>query len=247
MLDSGQPGERQNAFEKIHTLRTQHGFPLWRDVLEQLENTVPLSAFQVKEAELAKWINAHDQLARNNAALARQNAAMRVAVRLQLNWRRIGQWGLMASLAGATVMAVGVVGYYGLYQGGRYLFSLWPRTDPAAISAKAAEDRLFREAIGGTRWGDVDTAPVVARLGGDEWWIIVRGYADTASHTDAFGKPVKRECLRLFAIRAETHGGAYLTPHPYSLFGYGWLTWPERVAECRTPGRDGRIARSYDD
>src|SRR5271165_2190427 len=163
MMDSDQPGERENAGEKIYSLRTQHGFPLWRDVLDQLENTVPLASMQAKETELAKWISAHDQLARNNAALARQNAAMRVAVRLQLNWRRIGQWGFMLSLAVAAVMAVGVVGYYGLYQGGRYLISLWPRTDPAAISAKAAEDRAFREAIGGTRWGDGDTAPVVAR------------------------------------------------------------------------------------
>lgn len=86
-----------------------------------------------------------------------------------------------------------------------------------------------------TTWAasSTDTAPVVRQVAGNSYWVIVR-YQQDQKHRDAAGQPVIVQCVRLYAAQAEPDAGAYLKPRPYNLHGWGWLTWPERAADCRT-------------
>ena len=105
-LDSDQPGEREAALGKIHSLREKMGWPRFVD----LRGVTPE---QLKEAEQnrEKWEQAHAARVAENAALARRNAALaariailRSSLLVMLNWRMMAvaaSWWRPVSAAGA--------------------------------------------------------------------------------------------------------------------------------------------------
>jgi hypothetical protein len=92
----------------------------------------------------------------------------------------------------------------------------------------------MRDVLARTKWGEGDAAPAVVTVEGKPYWVVARGMLDLASHADVRGRPVGRHCVQLYAAEAVPDGGAFLTPHPYTL-GL-WLNFELRAAECRMPG-----------
>lgn len=208
LLDSDQQGERSSALEKIFSLRPQHHFPKFGDVLHSLNNTVPLADYQKLESDLAQCL--------------RQNQILRAVVNIRAFLK-----GLL-SLA-ITVSVVGGIGY-----GGYYLF--WPDTSAADELARdvLAEMRGWQDWPSKTFVGD--SKPTVHMIAGRSYWIIIRGETDKTSRTDKDGDPVWRHCQHYFAAPAQfdpAPPAAYLTPEPYK-----WLSrmkWPEVAAQCQEP------------
>jgi hypothetical protein len=70
---------------------------------------------------------------------------------------------------------------------------------------------------------------------------VTARYDANATHFNANGEPVTVQCVHLFAMPAVADAGVYMKPNPYSLFGFGWLTWPERGMSCK-PASASRVA-----
>lgn len=231
-LDSDQPGEREAALGKIHTLREKMGWPRFVD----LRGVTP-EQLQAAEQNREKWEQAHAARVTENAALARRNAALaariailRASLFVMLNWRMIA--------VACVVVAAGF--------GGWRVWNAEAAPDKAPVgqaaedSANAALDAALADGLSRARWSAGDTVPVTMRVGGVDYWIVVRGTVDQASHADARGRPVERHCLQLYASEAVRDAGAFLAPSPYLAFGQ-WMKWPQRAAVCRMPGERNYI------
>ncbi len=228
-LDSDQPGEREAALGKIHSLRDKMGWPRFvdlRDVAQQLEEAEQ----NLKNAEQNReqWQQAHTAkvaenavLARRNAALVARIAALRSALWVMLNWRM---------MAAAALAAAFVFGGWRVWIAQAAPDQVGQADDNTGLNAALA-DVLSR-----AKWGAGDSAPATVRANGSEYWIVVRGTVDPASHVDARGRPLERHCLQLYASPALPDAGAYIAPSPYLAFGQ-WMKWPQRAAECRMPGK----------
>jgi hypothetical protein len=110
LLDSSQPHERMAALDKLHALRSTHGWPGFADLLRKLESTVTPEQFEAAEKSLAQWMQAHDARVAENTALARRNAALKAQVtglRAAL-WIRINRRLLMT---GCVALALGLGGW----------------------------------------------------------------------------------------------------------------------------------------
>jgi len=102
-LDSDQPGEREAALGKIHSLREKMAWPRFVD----LRGVTPE---QLKEAEQNReqWQQAHAARVAENAVLARRNAALLAriaalhsALWVMMNWRMVA--GVVVAAASEVV------------------------------------------------------------------------------------------------------------------------------------------------
>ena len=74
--------------------------------------------------------------------------------------------------------------------------------------------------------------PVVMIAAGQPYWVIARFDANW-SHENASGAVVMVKCVHIYASPAVRDAGVFLKAHPYSLFGWGWISWPERGTSCK--------------
>jgi hypothetical protein len=211
MLDSGFPGERSNGAELLHEHQKKIGH-FCRDIVNEYENSVPLSQFQDVQNRCTAFEQANIGLANQNTLLARQLTAYKAALNVKLNWK---------SVFWLSPIIVGWLGY-------------------AYVTGESRADREaarpgFESLAAATRWvnSSTDSTPVVRQIAGNPYWVIAR-YREDHAHRDATGKPVIVQCVQLYGERATPDAGAYTKPHPYSFFGWGWLTWSERATDCRT-------------
>ncbi len=230
-LGSDQPGEREAALGKIHSLREKMGWPRFVD----LRGVTPE---QLKEAEQNReqaeqnreqWQQAHAArvaenavLARRNAALVARIAALHSALWLMLNWRMMAVAALAAAFA------------FGRWR--VWIAQAAPGQAQAGQTDNSALDAALADVLSRARWGAGDSAPVTVQVNGSAYWIVIRGTVDPASHADARGRPVTRHCLQLYASEAVRDEGAFIAPSPYLAFGQ-LMMWPQRAAECRMPGK----------
>lgn len=106
----------------------------------------------------------------------------------------------------------------------------WPAE--TAVHREAVDDS-FNALAAATPWQvSGELRPVVRIADGQPYWVTARFDAN-AAHYNADGEAVTVQCVHLYAAPAVRDAGVYLEPHPYSLFGVGWLTWPERGASCK--------------
>jgi len=107
----------------------------------------------------------------------------------------------------------------------------YPDGTPAHRAAVAA---YFKTMAAETRWDTTpgDSPPAVRLADGESYWVIRRDDVNDA-HNDAAGNPVPVHCVHLFAAPAVADARVFLKPRPYSLFGFGWLSWPERGTDCK--------------
>jgi len=211
-LDDPMPGQRTNALELLRDHLTKNG-RTFRDIVQDIENAIPLHQYQDLENRCAAFAQANAGLAQQNNDLARRLAAYRGALAIKLHWKR--------ALWIAALPVIGWLAYDHF-------------TGESSAEREAARPGFERMASA-TTWvnSGVDTAPVEREVAGNPYWVTVR-YREDRQHRDAAGRPVTVQCVRLYASPARPDAGAYLKPHPYSFFGWGWLTWPERAADCRT-------------
>ena len=216
-FDDDMPAQRVNALEMLreHLKKQKRGF---RDIVAEIETAAGAAAkITALEAEniQARQINAQAQAAYNK--LAADHAALRRRLNALLWLKKHGR-GL--AVAAAVPLIAGAA------------WCFYP-TETAAH--RAAVNARFNAVAGDIRWqaAAVDDAPVVVNLAaGEAYWVAVRFDQNTA-HENAAGEPVTVRCVHLYAAPAVADAGAYLKPHPYSLFGFGWLTWPERGTSCK--------------
>lgn len=212
-LDDPMPGQRTNALELLRDHLTKNG-RTFRDIVQDIENAIPLHQYQDLENRCAAFAQANAGLAQQNTALSRSLAAYKAALGIKLlHWKR--------ALSIAVLPVIAWVAY--------------DHFTGEAQAQRAAAVPGFESMAGATAWVNsaADTAPVVRQVAGNPYWVTVR-YRQDQTHRDAAGRPVTVQCVRLYATPAEPDAGAYLKPRPYSLYGWGWLTWPERAADCRT-------------
>jgi len=75
LLDSSVEGEREAALHQVRGLLAKQTPPrLFRDLLDALDNAVPLEKYRALEADLQKFGAANHGLAQQNAALAKAAA-----------------------------------------------------------------------------------------------------------------------------------------------------------------------------
>ncbi|MGE0280205.1 MAG: hypothetical protein AB7P20_06275 [Rhizobiaceae bacterium] len=231
-LDSDQVGEREAALGKVHVLRGKVGWPGFADLWRRAENAISPEDFERVEKNLAQWKQAHAAKEQENTllkarvvALVSANKSTRAALWTALNFK-----GLVKV---ATVLAFVSGGGWWWWQAQAAPDQQPVASDPAETATNAA----LRDVLSRMRWKADDSAPLVVTVNGAAWWVIARGSTDAGSHADAWGKPIERHCLQIFAEKAVPDAGAYRTPAPY-LLGI-WLRWPLRAAECRMPGTRG--------
>jgi hypothetical protein len=230
-LDSDQPGEREAALGKIHSLRQKLAWPRFVDLRG-------VSPEQLKEAEEKRdqaeqnreqWQQAHAARVAENAALARRNAALlsRIAALHSALWVMLN-WRMMAA---AALTALFVFGGWRVWNA-----QAAPGHAQTGHSDNSALDAALADMLSRAKWGAGDSAPVAVQVNGSAYWIVIRGTVDPASHADARGRLIVRHCLQLYASEAVRDDGVFIAPSPYLAFGQ-WMKWPQRAALCRMPGK----------
>jgi len=212
MLDADMPGERSNALELLHAHQKKIGH-FCRDIVQEIEIAIPLRDYEDAQNQLAAAMQANAGLARQYQAARVQLGAYKTILSIRRYWRH--------ATACVTLPVIALVG-----------FEYFTAAPPAL---RAARDAGFQAMAHATAWADTsaDSPPVVREVAGAPWWIIVRRDQNTA-HEESDGRPVTVQCVRVYADEATPDAGAYLKPRPYAFWGWGWLTWPQLGADCRT-------------
>jgi hypothetical protein len=218
-LDADFPAERVQALEMLRAHNQKVG-QSFRGIASEFGNAA--EAVQ-KNADLQKRyddaIQKYGELeqlyrkaAADNAQWAQQHqivtrpvSAYHNTAKMRHPWRAIGLLGL--------VLLVGAGAYF------------W-HSDPSPFPPRAEGDLRAIARQWGWRAGDSDT--VMVRLGGEPYWLIARGDLDASARSDS--RPPR--CLHFYVVPAEVEDGDFAPPHPYSLFGFGWIDWPERFVRC---------------
>jgi hypothetical protein len=214
-LDASMPGERVNAVDLFYDHLQKIG-QTCRDILHEFEQAIPAQRYADLEKlynnaaqENAQWAQRYQQQERALASATRQLTLYKQAVWLKLNWHTLA--------AMAVVLAGAWLGYGWLTR------PAWP--DNA--------DTYLRHIVRDAASLKFDH-PFVVSVGNQSYWLLARGETDTSSYVDSTNHAVVMQCVHLFVGPvAEATGAQYYKPHPYSLFGYGWLQWPERYADCQ--------------
>ena len=201
LLGSDIPGEREAAVHQLYKLLYKSGRS-FADLHEILANSVPQSLLADAEQRLA-------ELSAEHAALVRRHAALHAVLWLQPKWRYLA--------AAAVLLVAAGVGYH-----------YWP---DGSAEERNAVDTALHGIVEKSNWGEGYTTPVVRMAAGKPYWTLLYGETDSDMHTDADGRPVPLQCLRLFAAPAVAESGVYVKPEPFNFVG--WLKWPERAALCR--------------
>jgi hypothetical protein len=218
-LDSDFPAERSNALELLREHLKNAG-RTFRDIVDDIQSAIPAQRYDELRVERDAWEAQARQHAEANAGLVRQYqvaSAQLTAFKTVLSIRRY--WRSVTVCIVAPVIALVAWGYYG--------------GEPAAD--RAAADAAFHRIAVATAWmnAERDSDPVVRNAAGAPYWVIARRSEDT-EHKDSDGRAVTVQCVHLFAEKAVADAGVYLKPKSYALWGWGWLTWPERASDCRT-------------
>ena len=212
-LDADMPGERVNAVDLLHEHLKKIG-QTCRDILHEFEQAIPAQKFADLEQRYntaaqdnAAWVQRGQQQDQEIAQLRRAVVALKGAVWSRLNWK-----------PAVFIAAMPVVAWFAY---ARLTAPPWP--EGLDFSLRAAV-----QSVPPAQFGN----PFVTRLQGKPYWLLIRGEIDSTSFANDQGRLVAMRCLHVFGAPAAQDSGQYLKPQPYSLFGFGWLSWPERLVEC---------------
>jgi hypothetical protein len=219
--DDDFPGVRVQALDALRDHLKKSGQSL-RDVLHEIETAIPAQKYSDIETkynslvddhnkallENAQWVQRDQQQEKAIAALRREVITYKSLVWMRLNRKRL--------ITGAMV-AVGVL-FASLHD-----YDTWPPSVDAGLRSVAAN----------AVWDQGFDKPSIIQIGSKPYWVMIKGDTDTNSFSDRQGHTISMRCLRVFAAEAEADSGQYRKPHPYALFGFGWLSWPERARLCR--------------
>jgi hypothetical protein len=219
--DDDFPGVRVQALDALRDYLKKSSQTL-RDVLHEIETAIPAQKYSDLETkyngavddynqavtENAQWVQRDQQQEKAIAALRREVMTYKSLVWMRLNRKR---------LIGGAVMAAAAL-FASLHD-----FGTWPPSVDAGLRS------LANNAV----WDQGFDKPFVAKIGDKPYWVMIRGDTDTGSFSDRLGHTISMRCLHVFAAEAEADSGQFRKPHPYALFGFGWLSWPERVTQCR--------------
>lgn len=212
MANAPTPGERANTIEALHAhqVTIKH---FCRDFVHELENAVPLSDYQALDA-------LYQQCNQFNGGLVQQ---LQVAQTKLIAYQRIfslkRHWQKLA--AGVALPVLGLIGY------------VFYTADTAAV--REARDAGFQRIAEATLWQKTndDSVPVARDVAGVPYWLTVRRDEDHTGYWDSTGHPVTVLCVRLFAKKALPGARVYHAENPYTLWGWGWLTWPQVAVDCK--------------
>lgn len=221
-FDDDMPAQRVNALELLREhLQKKTPRQFFRDFIAEIEAAEKTAARGVeleKEVAVLKQASAadHQNFNQRYNKLAADYASLQRRINLLLPVKR--HWKRLAAGLAAPVIAAG-------------LWCFYP-TETAAH--RAAVDAEFKELAATLKWapGGEYSDPVVILAAKQPYWVIARFDANSA-HENAGGAVVTVQCVHLYAAPAEPDAGVFLKPHPYSLFGFGWLRWPERGTDCK--------------
>jgi len=216
---------RIKALDTLLAYLTRQGRS-FRQIVFEDENSVPRQDYDGLAQQLAGYQRANAAAKAYNTQLAAQNKVLRGMLWGQSKFAHLTR-PQKAVLIGALLLAG-----FGWWH--------WPQIEaawsPSAAAQREAVASAGRDLLERVDWISGSYAPVVFYAGREPYWAMIRGDSDTKRHTDAQGRPVVVHCLYLYAVPATADAGGFLAPHPYSLFGVGWLKWPERAAECKVAG-----------
>jgi hypothetical protein len=217
-LDDDMPAQRANALEMLREHMKKKTPPRYfRDIAQEDETAAATIAALQAQVQQEQQLNAQNQ----------QNFTQQYG-KLQADYVRLKRlvdpvlwaqkhWRFLAPAAAVPVIAA-------------LLWCVYPTETRAHHEAV---DDSFNALAAGTPWhAGGDLRPVVRTADGQPYWVTARFDAN-AAHYNAEGEAVTVQCVHLFAAPAVADAGVYLEPHPYSLFGLGWLTWPERGVSCK--------------
>jgi hypothetical protein len=198
----------------------------FRQIVFEDENSVPRQDYEGLAQQLAGYQRANAAAKAYNTALAAQNKVLRGML-----WGQ-SKFAHLTRLQKAAVVSALLLGGFS--------WRHWPQIEaawsPSAAARREAVAEAGRDLLERVPWISGRYAPVVFYAGRLPYWAMIRGDSDSERHTDAEGRPVVVHCLYLYAAPAAADAGGFLAPQPYSLFGVGWLQWPERAAECKVAG-----------
>lgn len=216
-LDDDFPGVRVNALDALrdHLKKANQSF---RGLLHQIEGAVPRADYEKALKDIQQQRTSITQLTQELTKKTREAATYRQALAIKLNWPPI------AVLAGAAVALWFVVGWI--------IRPSFPENGESDLR------HLAQRLDWNGPWFD---RPFVAQVNGEPYWLLLRSTVDELSFVDRTNNPIIMRCLHVFAGSAEADSGQYLKPQPYRLFGFGWLSWPERLVDCR-PAPNQKIA-----
>jgi hypothetical protein len=222
--DSQFPGERVNALDLLYD-HLQKGGQTFAGLVHEFEHAIPLQQYADLEQRYntaaqdnAAWVQRGQQQDQEITQLRRAVAALKAAVWLRLNWKQV-----------AFIAAVPVVAWIAYV---RLTAPTWP--DGADIGLRAAVGSVPAAQFG---------RPFVTRLQGKPYWLLIRGEVDSTSFANDQGHLVAMRCLHVFGAPEEQDSGQFLKPQPYSLFGFGWMSWPERLVQCSPVPEQGEAVR----
>jgi hypothetical protein len=215
-LDDDYPGVRVQAVDALHAHHKQTGATCRGYVaeIEQAETAVQeLSSLRTDLAKAqqdnAAWVQRDAENTKEIAALKRQLALRQAFEHLRWSWKYV--------VAGVALLGICSAGAYRVTQ------PAWPEFADSGLRVMAQR----------TAWDPAAfDKPFISPINGHPFWVLVRGEIDSMTFADSLGHPISMRCVHLFSVPAEPADGAYLTPHPYALFGAGWLSWPERAKQC---------------
>jgi hypothetical protein len=218
-LDDDMPAQRANALEMLREhMRKKTPPRLFRDIVrDDEEHAAKVAALEAQYIQ-AQQINAQGHAA--NTKLAAENAVLRRRLSVLL-WMK-QRWGRLALVTGVAVFAA----------------TGWTLIPTETTEHRSVVDHRFNVLADKMSWAVVGSdsspppRPIVRVIDGEPYWVAFR-YDANASHLNADGETVVVHCVHLFAAPAVADAGVYLKPRPYSLFGLGWLTWPERGMSCK--------------
>jgi hypothetical protein len=217
-LDDDMPAQRANALEMLREHMKKKTPPrFFRDIAQEDETAGATIAALQAQVQQEQQLNAQNQqnftqqYGKLQADYARLKRLVDPVLWAQKHWR------FLAPAAAVPVIAA-------------LLWCVYPTETRAHHEAV---DDSFNALAAGTPWhAGGDLRPVVRTADGQPYWVTARFDAN-AAHYNAEGEAVTVQCVHLFADPAVADAGVYLEPHPYSLFGFGWLTWPERGVSCK--------------
>jgi hypothetical protein len=221
-LDDQERGLRTSAFEKLYAHFAMQTPPrFFRDILQELEKgeeaakkctALENNVTVLKQASVADHQNfnqRYGKLAGDYAKLQR-----RLSV---LQWIR--KYGRGLAIAACLPVLAGAAWHY---------YPVESSTQRAAVDAHFAALAWDIKWVAATEASD----PVVMIAAGQPYWVIARFDANW-SHENASGAVVMVKCVHIYASPAVRDAGVFLKAHPYSLFGWGWISWPERGTSCK--------------